>query len=102
MLLMPDHFYLSPRSLQPARLIPFFPQPTAVHISQSPQRRRLREDRAELGDVTEPYPVLLWPKQTGQSRSHSISRVPPANIFSSFFRFQSNPKIKGSSHKKKI
>ena len=42
----------------PNTLFPL-PQPTAVHISQSPQRRRLREGRAELGDVTEPSPVLL-------------------------------------------
>ena len=60
MLLTPDHFYLSPKSLPPARLILSSPQPTAVHISQSSQRRRLREGRAELGDVTGPYPVLPW------------------------------------------
>ena len=42
------------------------------------------------------------PKPTGQSRSHSISRVPLQMSLAHFFRFRSTLKIKGSSHKKKI
>ena len=42
------------------------------------------------------------PKRTHQSRSKSISRGLLANISNPFFSFHPNPKIKGSSHKKKI
>ena len=41
------------------------------------------------------------PKPTGRSLIFD-TEGPPANIFSSFFRFRSTPKIKGNSHKKKI
>ena len=62
MLLTPDHFYLFPRSLLPARLIPSFPPNQLLSTFHSPRRDvELREGRAELGDVTEPYPVLLCP-----------------------------------------
>ena len=44
----------------------------------------------------------IAPKPTGQSRSHSISRVPLQMSPARFFRFRSTHKIKGSSHKKKI
>ena len=42
------------------------------------------------------------PKLTHQSRSKSISRVLSQISRILFFSFHPNPKIKGSSHKKKI
>ena len=42
------------------------------------------------------------PKLTDQTHSHSISRVPLQISSACSFRFRATPKIKGSSHKKKI
>ena len=42
------------------------------------------------------------PKPTGQSRSHSICRVPLQISLAHFFRFRPTPKIKGSWPTKKI
>ena len=42
------------------------------------------------------------PKPIDRSRSKSVSKVLLENISSRFFSFPLNPKIKGSSHKKKI
>ena len=49
------------------------------------------------------FPTLnAGPKPTHQSRSKSISRVLSQISRTLFFSFHTNPKIKGSSHKKKI
>ena len=52
------------------------------------------------------FPSVAWPniapKSCDQSRSYSISRIPLQISPACFVRFLSIPKIKGSSHKKKI
>ena len=59
MLLTPDHFYLSPRSLLPARLIPSFPPPPNQLLStfHSP-RRDVDREKAERSKVTSQSRVL--------------------------------------------